>query len=631
MTSGIPLVKQDWVPLFHEFIKYLRINSKEVPSIDNRGAPLNLWRSQKMAVETIVSGMERGAHVFMFGKARQLGVSTVFEALDIFWLATHSGMMGAYVCDREENRATIREKITRFMGAFPPNFFGSSFKVEKDNKDFMLFSNGSRLDFIVAGTKAKENWGEGRGYALCHLTEVSKFGSAQGLANFRETLSETNPDRLFVYESTSKGMNHWRTLWEEFGRDEFGKRRMFLGWWSKDLNIIKKGDQRYAVYGVADIDPLEQELIDKVKNDYGYSITREQLAWYRYKQSDTTVTHEDMRQNLPWTIEESFVATGHSFFQMNLLQDELTKCSDIVYKGYRYLIGNDFWSVVCERIRDPNLQQEITLRVWEEPVEDATYVIGCDPAYGRSEHKDRHAICVMRCFGDKMLQVAEYADNETGTRQAAWVLAHLAGAYKNCVINVEAAPGPGGVIMNELENLRDRMRIDPQFDVTVGKNENWADFLSTARWYLYKKPDHFAPGFVKGWESNSRTKVQIMEQLRDKFVTGNIIIHSRPLVEEMMDVIRDGDSIEAPQSAKDDRVIALALCNRAWIDSLMMSLLAQGETYESYLKSENGNPLDKSVKFVNNIVSSFFNNAEEMADVPVIPPHRQWLYDKGFM
>lgn len=625
------LKKQDWVPLFLEFIKYIRINSKEVPAIDKLGAPLDLWPSQKMALDAIVNGMERGAHTFMIGKSRQLGISTVIETLDIFWLATHPGMMGAYVIDKEKNLPAIRDKIKRYFNSFPPGFFGRSFKIENDNKEFMLFSNGSRLDFLTAGVGKKEtHWGEGKGYAFAHLTEVAKYGNAEGLASFRATLSESNPDRLFIYESTSKGFNHWRDMWEEFGEDEFRKRRIFVGWWGNPFNVIKKDSPAYSVFGAAEPDQIEQELIDKVKEDYGFSVSKQQLAWYRQEHKSTT-SLAALHQNYPWTIEQSFVATGYSFFQQGLLQEELDRCRRIPYKGYKYIIGNDFWSVVCECIYDENRKEEITLRVWEEPDDDATYVIGCDPAHGRDEHNDRHAISVFRCFGDKIVQVAEYADNETGTRQAAWVLAHLAGAYKNCVVNVEAAPGPGGVIMNELENLRERMRIDAKFDAAENKIDSWDDFLSNARWYLYKKPDHFAPGFVKGWESNWKTKVQIMEQLRDKYVTECIIIRSKPLVEEMMDVIRDGDSIGAPESAKDDRVIALALCNRAWIDSLMMPLLSQGETYEAYMNMTNGEPVDKSVKLMNNIVSEFFKNAQEKADIPRIDPHKQWLYDRGFI
>lgn len=1033
MTKGVPLIPQDWVPLFREFIKFIRINSKEVPAIDKLGAPLNLWPSQEIALETVVHGLERGAHMFMFGKARQLGMSTFFETLDIFWLATHPGMMGAYVIDKDKNLPAIRDKIKRYFSSFPPGFFGKSFKIENDNKEFMLFSNGSRLDFLTAGVGKKEtHWGEGKGYAFVHLcmargtpvilehgitkpveevrigdkllthtgkaatvidvfgqsgkdkpivkispwlgesikyttwhkiptqrglieagkitkndllvmpirrisnekrfdilpssgfrhgkysidkstgrfvrsgttgsvareqnpwllintkgcnekivfnedlgfavgyylaeghlrknslgvpcgivftrhrnekkysdraldalkkyttghtkivdrknclttavsiygtsfakwlgnnfgclddkripdeiftwgkefckgllcgllsgdgsktvrknsegyisnivvlpttrssiamqardiaaslgygwasikfkpagthygrnckacwrvtwsggaaaklrelmglvaykrhgndfinkyiieknrvlikiksielcpdekevwdisvnhsdhtfrtpymstsnTEVAKYGNEAGLESFRATLSESNPDRLFIYESTSKGFNHWRSMWQEFGEDEFRKRRMFIGWWGNPFNVVRKNAPAYKVYGLADPDPKEQELIDKVKEDYGVSVTQEQLAWYR-QEHRSSQSLESLHQNYPWTIEESFVATGHSFFQMYTLQKEVERVKVIPYHGYKYVMGNDFWSVVLERIVDKNRIDEVVLRVWEEPDENGTYVITCDPAWGRGEDKDKHAIEVYRCFGDKILQVAEYADNAIDTRQAAWVLCHLAGAYKNCVINVEIN-GPGGVIITELENLRERMRIDPKFEMETGKNEAWDNFLDNARWYLYKKPDHWGPGFVKCWETTAKTKAQIMHGMRDKYVTEVVIIQSRLLAEEMMDVIQNGDSIEAPPPAHDDRVFATALAIRTWVDSFQMSLLANGETYERYLTGTGGETMDKSTKFVNNIVQNFFLAAEAQAELPQIPAGKQWLWDKGFI
>lgn len=624
------LINQEWVPLFREFIKYIRINSKEVPAVDKLGAPLDLWPGQEIALKTIVHGLEHGIHTFMFGKSRQVGMSTFFETLDIFWLATHPGMMGAYVIDKDKNLPAIRDKIKRYFNSFPPGFFGKKFAIENDNKEMMIFSNGSRLDFLTAGVGKKEtHWGEGKGYACAHLTEVSKYGNAAGLASFRATLSEANPDRLFVYESQSNGMNHWKEMWGEFGDDEFRKSRSFIGFWGNPFNGIKKGSPAYRVFGVAPPDPEEQELIDKVYNDYGFRVSQEQLAWYRQEHRSSS-SLETLRQTYPWTIEESFVATGHSFFQTPILQREFERLSDVRYRGYRYVMGNDFWSTVCEPIYDPNRKEEITLRVWEEPSPEGYYAIGCDPAWGRGENKDKHAITVFRCFGDKVMQVAEYADNAIDTRQAAWVLAHLAGAYKNSLVNPEIN-GPGAVIITELENLRDRMRIDPKFDAEKGKNPAWDDFLDNARWYLYRKPDHWAAGMLKGFETTSKTKVQIMHLLRDKFVTECIIIQSKPLIAEMMDVVHDGDSIEAPSPAHDDRVFAMALAVRAWSDHLMMHLLSQGDIYENYVRAENGEPIDKSVKLMNNIIHSYFQNAEEVAERPQIPPHQQWLYDKGFI
>src|ERR1700728_4769128 len=155
--------KQEWVDLFRETIKYLRIRSKEVQSIDERGAPLNLWSSQKKALKEIVAGLEDGVRMFLFLKSRQLGMTTITLALDIFWLAYNPGTLGALDTDNDENRDQFLYTLTQYHSSFPRGFFGDKFNIVNNNDSFMSFSNGSRLDFIVAG-KSKDNWGEGGGY-----------------------------------------------------------------------------------------------------------------------------------------------------------------------------------------------------------------------------------------------------------------------------------------------------------------------------------------------------------------------------------------------------------------------------------------------------------------------------------
>ena len=157
---------------------------------------------------------------------------------------------------------------------------------------------------------------------------MSKFGNAAGLASFRATLSESHPDRLFLYESTSKGLNHWFDMHNEFGEDELRKVRTFVGWWGNPYNILKKGTAGYEMYSAADIDPLEQELIDAVYNDYGFKITKEQLAWYRQEDRSSN-DPASLHQNFPWTISQSVVATGSSFFALGAIQEELIRCHEV--------------------------------------------------------------------------------------------------------------------------------------------------------------------------------------------------------------------------------------------------------------------------------------------------------------
>lgn len=607
--------QQKWLEIFLDFIKELRINSKEITSADERGAPLNLWTSQRTTLEEICEGMERGVRNFLVLKSRQLGISTVFLALDTFWLAMYPGTIGALVTDTESNRSVFRETLEKYIASFPKKYLGSGFAITRANKDFILFSNGSRLDLIVAGTKNKKTWGEGRGYSLCHATECANYGNEEGIASFREALAEKNPNRLFLWESTAKGQgNHYATMWEEFGNDPYTKKRIFRGWWSKDLNSIKKTEPQFQSFGLELPDADERELIDVVEADYNFKISQEQLAWYRWRKSDKSTSQADLEQNQPSTAKEAFVTSGHSFFPTRLLHQDYERIK-IPYKAYKYWMTKNFWETQVEKITEEHRRDEIVLKVWEEPIPGATYSMGVDPALGRNEHKDRHCISVWRCFADKIVQVAEYADNRVETRYAAWVLAHLAGIYRNCHINIELTGGPGRVILTEFEYLGSSTWLDPDLEKKEKDNPSVVDFLRNAQWYMYKRADSHVASRMKSFETTGRTKPEVMNQVRDNYSTGLIEICSKDLINEMMDVVQDGVEIGAPGKKKDDRVIALALANRVWIDEIRMGMIARGETYDK-IKEHGYQEVDKGFEYRHNIIQKFFATQEEMIAMP---------------
>ena len=71
--------------------------------------------------------------------------------------------------------------------------------------------------------------------------------------------------------------------------------------------------------------------------------------------------------------------------------------------------------------------------------------------------------------------------------------------------NLEITGGYGQTIMTELENIKNQLRAE----VYNRKTEalGWGDFLSTARWYLYHKPDSPGAGYVYNWNSTFRRNV----------------------------------------------------------------------------------------------------------------------------
>lgn len=621
--------KSNWLKIFREFIKELRIQSKEVATNDPRGSELNLWRSQEIFLEEVAEGLEQGIRTFYVLKARQLGVTTISLAVTIFWMAVHPNILGVLVCDTEGNRDIFRSTIRRYINSIPKEFLGKAFGIVKggDNRSFMSFTNGARLDFLVAGTTKKATWGEGRGYAFCHSTETSKYGDPKGLASFRETLAEQNPDRLFIYESTANGWgNHWHNMWKECQRDTLTKKGIFIGWWAKPLNVIPKKDPRYALYGIDPPDGEESTLINLVADKYNHLIQPEQLAWIRWRNSDEASTREDLDQNLPWTAEQAFILSGFSYFQPRYVQECLQRIysEQIQFYGFRYWTGNDFWACKMERIEDENRMDEIELRQWEEPVKDALYIIGCDPAFGRNDNKDRHGINVYRCYADKLVQVAEYADNNVETRVCAWVLAHLAGAYKNCMVVLELSGGPGRAVMTEFNHLRDRLKAD-MYAKDVAPF-GWEDFLSTARWYIYHRPDSMgSSGYVWNWETTWRNKFEIMSQLRDSYHSGLMIVNSVPLLEEMLVIVQDGSEIGAPNNGHDDRVMSTAFANRGWIEWIRPALIAQNYTYARITAEEQGKANSMHAT-VDRIVYSYFQTAEERSKAE---PEPTYLSERG--
>jgi len=621
-----------WLKLLEEFVAELRIKSKEIVSTDERGAKLELWESQRRFLQAIGQGLDDDVHSFNCLKSRQLGATTISLAIDVFWLAVHSNLIGCLVTDTEKNREVDRGIIEGYVASFPEGYFSDAFRIVKSNRQMLQFSNGSRLDLLVAGTKKKSiSWGEGQGYALMHATEVAAYGDVEGFKSLEEGLAQANPNRLFIRESTAKGMNHWRTRWMA-GLDDLTERSFFIGWWAGDNNRITRGDPRFSAYGLSPPTGAEAKMIKDVEKIYRHRITTEQLAWFRWKQSKAGAEQNLLEQNQPSTAEDAFVQTGYSFFQVAVIGQDMKRIQDNqpIFKGYRYEVDGDFFNFKMVTM-DPNVDDvdNVELKVYEEPVDGAQYVIGFDPAYGRNDHKDHHAILVFRCFADKMVQAAEYITADVETKHASWVLFHLCAAYRNSMCNVELG-GPGRLVMSEFEHLR--QLIGAEMNVVKTEARGWGDAGAQARWYLYHKVDSPGAGYMANFETNWRTKMELLHGYRGVYSSREIDIRSWPLLREMSIVVVNDGEIGAPESTdenmKDDRVFAAALAARAWTDWVRKDMIAQGLTYDVVMKAEPGQET-KQETAVNSIVRNFLRTQEERANAEPEPP--KWKSDLGLV
>ena len=543
---------------FYNFCKQLKIETKEqgLRKMDN------LLGTQKYVMSEIAKGLEEDVHFFTILKGRQLGITTISLALDLYWHFINPGLQGTLTTDTEENRDMFRSTLAMYMEGLPKEY---KIPVIAHNRTQMSLKNRSRLFYQVAGTRSKGTLGRGKAITFLHGTETSSWGDEEGLASLLASLAETNPMRMYIFESTARGFNMFHDMYTTSKRART-QRAIFCGWWRNELYSLDPEGQTYKVYWDGRLTGEEKEWVRDIKKLYGVEINSRQIAWWRWKLLEGIKDDSLMYQEFPPTEDYAFVMTGTSYFSNARCTDAAKIAKKTTCDYYRYSFGANF--------QDTNVlkstERLASLKVWEEPLDTAYYVIGADPAYGSSDWADRFCIQVYRAYSDGLEQVAAFATSEMNTYQFAWVIAHLAGAYKNSTLNLEVN-GPGQAVINELRNLK---RLAANMGNSMGAS--LMNVYASMTNYIWRKNDSLGGmSSSMGWLTTSATKERMLSYMKDYFERGMMDILDMDTIEEMKTVVRDGGSIEASGRNKDDRVIASALAAAAFAEQVQPQLIGR--------------------------------------------------------
>ena len=539
-----------------------------------------LLGTQKYVMEEITKGLERDVHFFVILKGRQLGITTVSLALDLYWQFTHPGWQGTLVADTEENRDMFRSTLGMYMDGLPKEY---KIPLVAHNRNQMVLKNRSRIFYQIAGNKSR--LGQGKAITYLHGTETASWGNEEGLASLIASLAEKNAERLYMFESTAQGFNMFHDMYKT-AKSAKTQHAIFCGWWRNEYYTVDPESNIYKVYWDGKLTGEEKEWVKDIKKLYGFEINSRQMAWWRWKMLEGIKDESLMYQEFPPTEDYAFVMTGTSFFSNSRCTDAAKASKKLIPDHYRYVFGQLFQDT--EVIR--STERLGTLKIWEEPVDTAYYVIGADPAYGSSDWADRFCIQVFRVYADGMEQVAEFATSEMNTYQFAWVIAHLAGAYKNSTLNLEVN-GPGQAVINEIRNLK-RMAVAMGGSVGHGL----MDVLGSMTNYIWRRNDTLG-GLSNsiGYITTSQTKERMLNYMKDYFERGMMDIKSMDTLEEMKSIVRENGFIGAPGRNKDDRVIACALATVCWAEQVQPRLVAQKITKEISRSQEDFTPEQLSV------------------------------------
>lgn len=582
---------------FERFCGRLMIDTKE----EGR-KPLKFIGSQRYFVEQIAEGLSRGIHTFVILKGRQIGISTVSLALDIYWMLKHRGLQGAVVTDTDENREFFRTNIDSMAKSLKGRL---KRLVKRHNRVQLITRHGSRLMYMVAGTKKNGELGRAKSANYMHATEVSSWGDEEGIGSLVNTLAQKNPKRLYILESTARGFNMFYQIWET-AKESKTQMAVFIGWWRNEFYSWPPESVEYQQYWNGQLTTDEALWVKDIWERYQYNITPSQIAWWRWYVKEQMKGDEQLAlQEMPPTEEYAFQLSGSKFFSSERVNQTYQYAAgkqdrnECIY--FRYVFGLNFEDtqfIQCETEADIEMAD---VTIWETPVRaenndgrEGVYTLGADPAYGSSEWADEFCGQLMRCYADKVVQVAELAADHFTDQQFAWTLAHLSGWYGNTMLSLEMQ-GPGGAVFNELLNLKRRAGTIPAGDPRAGA----FDVLGRIRDYLWKKQDTITGNFAYQWQTNAKEKIRMMSTLRSYFERDTIIINSPRCVQQFRNIHRTGDKIGGEGRAKDDLVIALAIGTIAWNDWIMLEMQAQQRTYQREhrpgVEHIQFSPLEKSV------------------------------------
>jgi hypothetical protein len=564
---------------FYAFCSQLKIETKEhgLRKMDS------LLGTQTYVMDEIAKGLEQDIHFFVILKGRQLGITTISLALDLYWHFINPGLQGTLTTDTEENRDMFRSTLAMYMDGLPKEY---KIPLIGHNRNQLSLKNRSRIFYQVAGLRAKGSLGRGKAITYLHGTETSSWGDEEGLASLLASLAEQNPDRMYIFESTARGFNMFHDMYTT-AKKARTQRAIFCGWWRNQFYSADPESDVYKVYWDGKLTPEEKEWVKDIKKLYGFEINSRQMAWWRWKMHEGIKDDALMYQEFPPTEDYAFVMTGTSFFSNARCTDAAKESKRLTPQMYRYAFGQFFQDTEVLK----STERLATLKVWEEPVKNGYYVIGADPAYGSSDWADRFCIQVFRCYADGLDQVAEFATSELNTYQFAWVIAHLAGAYTGSILNLEIN-GPGQAVYNELANLKRLAAANSNPLMQRGL----MDVLGSMQNYIWRRNDSLSgPSNSKGWMTTASTKERMLTYMKDFFERKMMGVYSLDLLDEMKTIVRDGGSIQAPGRSKDDRVIAAALATVAYAEQLQPRLIAARETRQINQAHENDTPEELAI------------------------------------
>lgn len=459
--------------------------------------PLRLNESQELVLETMRRIQAKGkSQRIMIIKSRQLGMSTLIEALIAWRTMFFPNARAIVVSDNSDNAADLFGKMLHIYDHMPwwlkPMI--DRRKEDKglkfDNPDESARSKEPGLQSSVSVQAATQITGVGQGRSInsAHLSEFADWQEDKAIEIIQEDIGNAlaeDPYTFAFLESTAKGSGTFaHKMWRrQVALGELAEWvPLFIGWFFDREHFVAppKGWRP---------DQAHRDLKERISHDWvrctSCQIYREighntesivgsqcwscrkgtfepvilsdgQLYWRNNKAANSSMdakTRKTFLQEQASTSEEAFQVSGYTVFPNECIEYVASTIDKRLEENGGAMVGHfdekgryhamahgakgrhcAVTGCAFDHTHDPN-----HLKVWQLPVEGAQYVIGADVAEGLGGSADYSVAFVNRLggFGGQDLHVATFRSNEIGPLEFGDFLNFLGRWYNEALMSVE--------------------------------------------------------------------------------------------------------------------------------------------------------------------------------------------------
>jgi hypothetical protein len=385
-------------------------------------------------------------------KARQEGVTTYFQ--------------GKMMADSSQNMDRNSLIVSHEKDSTNAIFAKSKFMYEMlddDIKPLQRASNAREINFntplhykgdgiglnskIVVKIAGKESIGRSDTYSYVHLSEyafwkgVGENSPSNQMSAIMQAVPE-NINTIAIIESTAKGYNDFKDVWDKAVAGENGWIPLFFPWFFMDEYRKQFTSEKEKQNFIDTMDSYEKDI------QVAHNLELEQLNWHRNtKKVKCNNSVDKMKQENPNTPEEAFIFSGVPVFDNDLVAQRI----DVLNKKYKIKPlkqGKFTYKFYNPETRDRIVDHTIKFNqvysnefeglkvenviIYEEPLPGYPYVIGGDT---KGEGKDFYTATVINNITGN--RAATLRMQISSSKLYTFQLYCLGKYYNNALISIE--------------------------------------------------------------------------------------------------------------------------------------------------------------------------------------------------